>query len=69
MTQDETGPDRAADEDHLREIAASIDEAADDLDANRPVPAEELRRALLGLEAEWAEKKAARSPAQRRAAR
>lgn len=60
MAEDETGPDRAADEAPLRELASSIDEAADDLDADGPVSAEELRRALLGLEAEWAEKRVAR---------
>ncbi len=68
MTQDEPGLDHAADEPRLRELAASLDEAADDLDTNGPVQAEELRRTLLGLEAEWTEK-AASPPAQRRAAR
>lgn len=67
MTQNDPGPDRAADETHLRELAASIDAAADDLDANGPVSAGELRLALLDLEAEWAAKETA-SPPPRRAA-
>lgn len=67
MTQDYPGPDRAADETHRRELAASIDAAADDLDANGPVPAEELRRALLALEAEWTAEETAPPPPRRAA--
>lgn len=67
MTQDDSGPDRSANETRMRELAASIDAAADDLDANGPVPVEEVRRALLDLEAEWAADETA-SPPKRRAA-
>ena len=34
-------------------LAASIDAAADDLERNGPASPEEVRQALLGLEAEW----------------
>ena len=45
--------DDAPTEAQLRELASSIDSAAEDLAANGPVPADELRRMLLDLEAEW----------------
>lgn len=67
MTQHETSPDEAPDQARLRELAASIDEAADDLDANGPVSPDELRRELLALEAEWAGDRSSSSRSHRRA--
>ena len=67
MTQDETGRNHVPDEARLRELAASIDEAADDLDANGPVPPDELRRKLRALEAEWADDKSSPPRPQRQA--
>lgn len=53
MPRDEPGLDDAPTEAQLRELASSIDSAAEDLAANGPVTADELRRMLLDLEAEW----------------
>ena len=53
MPRDEPGLDDAPTEAQLRELASSIDSAAEDLAANGPVPADELRRMLLELEAQW----------------
>jgi hypothetical protein len=55
MTRQRTAQDHAAaDGARQRGLAASIDEAAGDLDADGPVPTEEPRRALLEVEAERA---------------
>jgi hypothetical protein len=69
MTKDEPGLDDAPTEAQLREVAASIDAAAEDLTANGPVPAHELRRMLLELEAEWGAAAATPTEPERRAAR
>lgn len=42
-----------------RELAASLDAAADDLERNGPVPPAEVRRTLATLYAELGEEKAA----------
>lgn len=46
-------------EQQARELAASLDAAADDLERNGPVPAAEVRRTLLALYAELGEERAA----------
>jgi hypothetical protein len=69
MPRDEPGLDDAPTEAQLRELASSIDFAAEDLAANGPVPAEELRRMLLDLEAEWGDAASAPARPDRRIAR
>lgn len=55
MTRQRTGQDHAvAGGARQRGLAASIDEAAGDIDADGRVPTEEPRRALLEVEAEGA---------------
>jgi hypothetical protein len=63
VPRDEPGLDDTPTEAQLRELASSIDSAAEDLAANGPVPADELRRMLLDLEAEWGGAASAPRPA------
>ena len=69
MPRDEPGLDDAPTEAQLRELAASIDAAAEDLAANGPVSADELRRMLLDLETGWGDAAPAPSRPDRRTAR
>lgn len=57
MSAPETKPTLA--EQQARELAASLDAAADDLQSNGPVPPTEVRRTLLALYAELGEERAA----------
>ena len=52
MSQDTPEPSHLA-EAQARALAASIDAAAEDLERNGPASPEEVRQALLSLEAEW----------------
>jgi hypothetical protein len=52
-TQTASRTARLTPEHQARELAASIDSAADDLRRNGPVSSAELRQMLMGLETEW----------------
>jgi hypothetical protein len=55
MPNDTPTPRRLQTERQARILAASIDEAGDDLERNGPISPVELRARLEALEAEWSE--------------